>query len=105
MQSFTYLSPTEVIFGKDTQNKVAECVRKYDGSRVLLVYGGGSVIRSGLLGQVRQVLADAGLACEEFGGVQPNPTLEHAKKGIRSALEFQADFLLGVGGGDRKSVV
>ena len=99
MQSFTYLSPTEVIFGKDTQNKVAECVRKYDGSRVLLVYGGGSVIRSGLLGQVRQVLADAGLACEEFGGVQPNPTLEHAKKGIRSALEFQADFLLGVGGG------
>lgn len=99
MQSFTYLSPTEVVFGRDTQNRVAEYVRKYGGSRVLLVYGGGSVIRSGLLGQIRQILSDAGLACEEFGGVQPNPTLEHARKGIRLALEFEADFLLGVGGG------
>lgn len=99
MQSFTYLSPTEVVFGKDTQNQTAEYIRKYGGSRILLVYGGGSVVRSGLLGQVRHVLEEAGLSCEEFGGAKPNPTLEHAKDGIRLALEFRADFILGVGGG------
>lgn len=68
MQSFTYLSPTEVVFGKDTQNQTAEYIRKYGGSRILLVYGGGSVVRSGLLKQVRQILEDDGLPCEEFGG-------------------------------------
>ena len=54
MQSFTYLSPTEVVFGKDTQNQTAEYIRKYGGSRILLVYGGGSVVRSGLLKQIRR---------------------------------------------------
>lgn len=99
MHSFTYLCPTEVIFGKDAQTRTAEYIRKYNGTRILIVYGGGSVIRSGLLGQVRQILKESGLPCEEFGGVQPNPTLEHAKKGIALALEFQADFILGIGGG------
>lgn len=99
MQSFTYLSPTEVIFGKDTQNQAAEYVRKYGGTRALLVYGGGSVVRSGLLRQVRHVLDESGIACEEFGGAMPNPTLEHAREGVRLALEFHADFILGIGGG------
>lgn len=99
MQSFTYLSPTEVVFGKDTQNQTAEYIRKYGGSRILLVYGGGSVVRSGLLKQVRQILEDDGLPCEEFGGAMPNPTLEHVREGIRLGLDFSADFILGIGGG------
>lgn len=99
MHAFTYYSPTEVIFGKDTQNQAAACVRRFGGTRVLLVYGGGSVVRSGLLEQVRQVLAADCLACETFGGAKANPTLEHAREGVRIAKEFGADFILGIGGG------
>lgn len=99
MQSFTYWSPTEVVFGKDTENQVAEYVKKYGGSRVLMVYGGGSVIKSGLLDRAAASFDAAGIAHEDFGGVQPNPSLEHAKEGIAKAIEFGADFILGVGGG------
>ena len=55
MHSFTYLSPTEVIFGKDTQTRAAACIRKYGGSRVLVVYGGRSVLKSGLLEQICRI--------------------------------------------------
>lgn len=99
MQSFTYLSPTEVVFGKDTELQTAALIRKYGGSRVLLVYGGGNVVRSGLLGRIQQVLEEAHLAQEVFGGAKANPTMEHAREGVKKALEFQADFILGIGGG------
>ncbi len=99
MQSFTYLSPTEVIFGKDTQSRAAACVRRYGGTKVLLVYGGGSVVRSGLLDEVTQVLKNDGLSCEAFGGAKANPTLEHARDGVRLAIETGVDFVLGIGGG------
>lgn len=99
MHAFTYLSPTEVVFGKDTQTQAAACIRKYGGYRVLVVYGGGSVERSGLLDQVCQILRDDHLVCETFGGAKANPTLAHARDGIRKAGEFRADFILAVGGG------
>lgn len=99
MQAFTYLCPTEVVFGKDAQEQAAGYVRKYGGSRILLVYGSGSIVRSGLLKQVRQILETDGLFCEEFGGAMPNPTLEHVRDGVRLALDFSADFILGIGGG------
>ena len=99
MHSFTYWSPTEVVFGREAELQVAEYVKKYGGSRVFLVYGGGSVVRSGLLGRVTAALDQAGLAHQEFGGVQPNPLLEKAKEGIAQAIAFQADFILGIGGG------
>ena len=66
---------------------------------MFIVYGGGSVVRSGLLKRVTDTLDEAGLAYAEFGGVQPNPSLEHAKEGIARAIEFGADFILGIGGG------
>ena len=99
MQAFTYLCPTEVVFGKDAQEQAAGYVRKYGGRRILLVYGGGSIVRSGLLKQVRQILETDGLFCEEFGGAMPNPTLEHVRDGVQLALDFSADFILGIGGG------
>lgn len=99
MQAFTYLSPTEVVFGKDTELQTAALIRRYGGSRVLLVYGGGSIVRSGLLGRIQQVLKEAHLAQEVFGGAKANPTMEHAREGVKKALEFQADFILGIGGG------
>lgn len=99
MQSFTYLCPTEVVFGKDTENQTAALVRKYGGSRILLVYGGGSVVRSGLLDRVTANLADSGLSYATFGGAKANPTMEHAREGVQAALDFEADFILAIGGG------
>lgn len=99
MHSFTYHSPTEVIFGRDAQQKTGARIRKYGGKRVLLVYGGGSAVRSGLLAQVRRSAEEEGLICEEFGGARANPTLEHARKGVQAAVSFGADFIVGIGGG------
>lgn len=99
MENFVQYAPTEVIFGKGTENQTGEEVKKWGGSRVLLVYGGGSAVRSGLIGRVEQALTEAGIAYEEFGGVKPNPRLAFAEEGVQKALAFGADFILAVGGG------
>lgn len=99
MNAFTYSCPTEVVFGKDTQKQIADYIKKYHGSRVFLVFGGGSIVRSGLLDQITESLSAAGIVWETFGGAKANPTLEHAQKGILQALAFDTDFILGVGGG------
>ncbi len=99
MRNFTYHVPTEVIFGADSEARTAEFVRKYGGSRVLVIYGGGSAVRSGLLERICSQLQAAGLTCESVGGVQPNPRVAFAREAIARALALQADFILGVGGG------
>ena len=99
MHKFDYWSPTEVVFGKGREGETAAYVKKYGGSKVLLVYGGGSVERSGLLQRVKEQLDAAGIGYAEFGGVQPNPTVEYAREGVKRAIESQADFILAVGGG------
>lgn len=99
MENFVQYAPTEVIFGKGTENQTGEEVKKWGGSRVLLVYGGGSAVRSGLIGRVEQSLTEAGIAYEAFGGVKPNPRLAFAEEGVQKALTFGADFILAVGGG------
>ena len=98
MQNFRFYAPTEVIFGRDVENKTGETAAKY-GTKALLVYGKGSVVRSGLLSRVEASLDAAGVAYREFGGAQPNPTLAHAEQGVREALDFGADLVVGVGGG------
>ena len=99
MHAFTYHCPTEIVFGKDTQLQLAEQIRKYGGNRVLLVYGSGSIERSGLLNQLCQVLTEAQIPYELFGGAKANPTLEHAREGVKLALKSNADFVIGAGGG------
>ncbi|HBM47467.1 MAG TPA: NADH-dependent alcohol dehydrogenase [Lachnoclostridium sp.] len=99
MHAFTYHCPTEIIFGKDAQLKTADYIRKYGGSRVLLVYGSGSIERSGLLGQLCQILTENHVTYELFGGAKANPSLEHAREGVALARKFGADFILGAGGG------
>ena len=98
MENFRLHIPTEVIFGRGAEAQVGEAAAKY-GKRALLVYGKGSVVRSGLLHRVRASLEDAGIAVEEFGGAQPNPTLAHAEEGVRRALETGVDLIVAVGGG------
>lgn len=99
MNGFNQYTPTEVIFGKGTENQVGEAAKKWGGSRILIVYGGGSVVRSGLLDRVKASLDAAGLAWEEFGGARPNPYLNHAEEGVQKAIAFGADLILAVGGG------
>ena len=94
MHKFDYWSPTEVVCGKGREDETAAYVKKYGGSKVLLVYGGGSVERSGLLQRVKEQLDAAGIGYAEFGGVQPNPTVEYAREGVKRAIESQADFIL-----------
>lgn len=99
MNNFTFYSPTEFVFGRETESRTAELVNKYGGSKVLIVYGGGSVIRSGLLARVESVLSDAGIAYVELGGIQPNPTDPKVYEGIELGRREGIDFILPVGGG------
>lgn len=99
MRDFVYHVPTEVIFGRASLEQFVPMVQKYGGRRVLLVYGGGSVVRSGLLGRLEGALDAAGVKHGSFGGVKPNPTLEKACEGIAKAVEMNADMIVGVGGG------
>lgn len=99
MQSFEFYSPTKMIFGPGTETQVAEQIQAFDGSRILVVYGGQSAVKSGLLPRILDCLTQAGLPYETLGGVHPNPHLELACQGVAKALEFRADFILAIGGG------
>ena len=99
MQGFSFHCPTEIVFGRGAEERTAELLRKYGAHRVFIVYGGGSVIKSGLLARVERVITAAGLAFSVRGGVRPNPRLSFAREAVREALDFEADFLLAVGGG------
>lgn len=99
MQNFTQYTPTEIIFGKDTELQAGACVKKWGGSKVLIVYGGGSVVRSGLLDRVEMSLTKAGITYMKLGGVQPNPRLSLAEEGVNLAVKEQVNFILAVGGG------
>ena len=99
MEAFHYSCPTEVIFGRNTEHEASTYIRKYNGSRILIVYGGGSIIRSGLLSKVCDLLEADGMVYETFGGAKTHPTLKHARDGVEKALSLHADFILGIGGG------
>ena len=99
MNSFTFYSPTKVIFGREAEKQVGEEIRSWGGSRVLVHFGGGSVRRSGLLDRVTASLEAAGLTCFLLGGVVPNPHLSLAREGIKLCRREKIDFLLAVGGG------
>lgn len=99
MQSFQYYIKTNVVFGEGSVCRTAELVKKHGGSRVLVVYGGGSAKRSGLLDRVFALLDEALIPYDSIGGVQPNPRVELAREGVKRAVEFRADLILAVGGG------
>ena len=97
--NFEFYSPTRVVFGKETEQQVGKLVREYGGSRVLVVYGGKSAIRSGLLEKVKTALRREKIYAAELGGVVPNPHLQKVYEGIQIGKAEQIDFLLAVGGG------
>ena len=99
MDNFQYYSPTEFVFGRDCETKAGELVKKYGGSRVLIHYGGGSAVKSGLLDRVKESLEAAGLAYTVLGGVKPNPRDTLVYTGIALCKQEDIDFVLCVGGG------
>ena len=99
MHAFEHYCPTQIVFGSGTETQAGKLVASWGGSRVLVVYGGQSAVKSGLLDRVLSTLNQAGLLFETLGGVQPNPRLSLVRKGIAQAKAFQADFILAVGGG------
>ena len=99
MDNFTFYSPTYFAFGKDTESQTGELVKKFGGSKVLIHYGGGSVVRSGLLDRVKASLSASGISFVELGGVKPNPRSGLVYEGIELCRKENVDFILAVGGG------
>ena len=97
MNDFTYSIPTTIHFGRDQLSHLAEL--KESGSHVLLVYGGGSIKRSGLYDAVLHELDKAGLTVFELPGVEPNPRIESVRRGVELCQKEQIDMVLAVGGG------
>jgi len=99
MNNFTFYAPTYFAFGKDTEQDTGKYVKRFGGSKVLVHFGGGSVVRSGLLDRVKQSLEREGLAYVELGGVKPNPRSGLVYEGIDLCRKEGVDFVLAVGGG------
>ena len=99
MFDFKYYTPTKVLFGKNTEEKVANLIKEFGGKKVLIHYGGGSVIRSGLMKRVTDQLDNAGIPYVMLGGAVPNPHLSLVYEGIELCKKEGIDFLLAVGGG------
>ena len=95
MNNFTLHTPTKILFGKGQVAQLREQLPR--DARILITYGGGSVVRSGLLAQIRSELA--GMTLFEFGGIEPNPTYETLMGAVELARAERVDFLLAVGGG------
>ena len=99
MFDFKYFTPTKVLFGKNTENKVADLIQEFGGKKVLIHYGGGSVIRSGLMQKVTDKLDAAGIKYVKLGGAVPNPRLSLVYEGIDLCKKEGLDFILALGGG------
>lgn len=96
--NFSYCNPTKLYFGEDALGNLSAELSKY-GNNVVLVYGGGSIKKNGIYGDVTGILKAAGKSVSEISGVMPNPTIHKLREGIEIARENKADFILAVGGG------
>ena len=99
MFNFTYYTPTQVVFGRDAEAHTGALVKSQGCKKVLIHYGGGSVVRSGLLDRIKASLDKEGVAYIELGGVVPNPRLSLVYQGIELCKKEGVDFILAVGGG------
>ena len=99
MENFNYHTPTRVVFSHGTESETGTLVKDQGCSKVLVHYGGGSVVRSGLLDRVYRSLDEAGISYVSLGGVVPNPRLSLVYEGIELCRKEGVDFILAVGGG------
>lgn len=99
MNNFNFYSPTFFVFGKERENEAGKYVKRFGGTKVLIHYGGGSVIKSGLLDRVKASLTAENIQFIELGGAMPNPRSGLVYKGIEICKKENVDFVLAVGGG------
>ena len=99
MQDFNYYAPTQVVFGRHSEEQVASLVKQHGGHKVLVHYGGKSAIKSGLLDKICGLLREGGVEFVQLGGVVPNPRLSKVHEGIELCRKEGIDVLLAVGGG------
>lgn len=99
MENFAYYTPTKVVFGKDEEKNVGKLAKDFGAKKVLIHYGGGSAVRSGLIDKIKTSLSEENISFVELGGVKPNPRLSLIYEGIKLAKENSIDFILAVGGG------
>ncbi len=99
MTDFHYYTPSEIVFGRSSEEQLPALLEKHGAHKVLVHYGGGSAERSGLLAKLRNLLKDNGIPFAELGGVVPNPQLSLVYKGIDLCRREGVDFILAVGGG------
>lgn len=97
MNNFTFYNPTRVVFGKDQLKELHNLVPA--DANILITYGGGSAVRSGLIDAVKEELAKGSRNISTFGGIEPNPRFSTLMKAIEQARKDNVDFLLAVGGG------
>lgn len=98
MQNFRFMSPTDFIFGKDSELSVGAEVRKY-GNKVLFHYGGGHIRKNGLYDRIINSMEQSGIEYIELGGVKANPDVELVRQGIEICRKEKVDFILAAGGG------
>lgn len=99
MNNFTFCSPTKFVFGRDVTDQVGAELAGAGYHRALIVYGQGSVVRTGTLDRVRASLDAAGVSHVELGGVRPNPEIGLVREGAELAAREEVDIVLPVGGG------
>lgn len=99
MEKFQYYTPTKIIFGRGAEEQTGQLAAEQGCKKVLVHYGGGSVVRSGLLERIYRSLDAVGISYVSLGGVVPNTRLSLVYEGIRLARKEQVDFILAVGGG------
>lgn len=99
MNNFTFYNPTKLIFGKDITEEALKAELPKYGTKVLLVYGGGSIKRTGLYDKVTGCLKEMGAEITELSGVEPNPRLSTVRKGVELCRQHGIEIVLAVGGG------
>lgn len=98
MLNFKYSIPTEIFFGKGQISSLPSELLRY-GKKVLIVYGGGSIKRTGLYDTITALLRGAGISYWELGGVEPNPRIDSIRAGAAICKKESVDAVLAVGGG------
>ncbi len=99
MENFSYCTPTRYVFGRGVEDQVGKLTAELGASRVMVVYGQGSVVRSGLLTRVIESLTDQDIMVETLGGVKPNPEDDLVREGIAICNANAIDAIVAVGGG------
>ena len=99
MKNFDFYSPTKIYFGPSKESEVGHILKSFGASKVLIVIGKNSVVKSGLLGKVAYSLESAFIPYQIIRGVRANPTFDLVREGVRIVKENRIDFILAVGGG------